>query len=151
GLKYAFPQLRFTPRFVSFAMLKQTFSYGVHTFFANIASQLLDQTPPFVIGAFLPAKFIGFYSFPLRLLSYAMEFIARAGQVSSSRAAAYDAQGKKNQVYHLASFSNRYALAVFTPVAIFLLFYGGPFIHSWVKVDEFARNSAVLLPVLLVG
>ncbi len=150
AFRKVFPELRLSPRLVKVRMLRHIASYSIHAFFANVASQLLIQSPPILIGVFRPAAFIGYFSFPSRLVQYSLDFIDRVGYVSASSAAEMAAKGARDRVLRLAVYSNRYCLTLLTPIAMFLLLFGRPLIRVWIS-PSFAEYSAPLLPGLLLG
>ena len=53
--------------------------YGLHTFMANISLIVLNQDVPVLIGHFLTTTLVGYFSFPLRLLSYSVDLVTRLG------------------------------------------------------------------------
>jgi O-antigen/teichoic acid export membrane protein len=150
GFRRIFPELRLSVRLVRISMLRHIASYAIHTFLASIATQMLNQTPALLIGFFRPAAFIGYYSFPLRMVQYALDFVMRVGHVSASRAAELSAKGRFREVLSLAEYSNRYCLTMFLPLSIFLLPYGYPLIAVWVGRD-FATYSAPIIPIVLLS
>ena len=150
AFRKVFPALRLGPRFVKFSVLRHMASYAVHTFLANIATQLLSQTPALLIGVFRPAAYIGYYSFPVRMMEYGLDFVMRVGLVSSSRAAELSGKGLLHEVFVLAEDANRYCLTLFLPLSLFLLPYGHRLISVWIN-PEFASYSAPILPIVVLS
>ncbi|MEO8099713.1 MAG: oligosaccharide flippase family protein [Acidobacteriota bacterium] len=145
-----FRDLPVSPGHASVPMIKQMMGFGIHTFAVNISQQFLTQSAPLLIGHFQQAVFVGFYALPVRLLQYTVEMVARIGTVTNSNAAALSARNDQRGLGELAIFSNRYCLTCFVPIAIFLGVYGPQLFDLWVG-EEFAKNSAPILPVLLLG
>ena len=145
-----FPALRFGMKYVSRSVLRQTASYGAHTFVAMVAGHSLSQGVSLLIAFFLPASFVGYYALPSRLLQYTVDLVERVGFVSASTASELAAHGDKQSIARLGMYSNRYSFAMFMPLTIFLLAYGREFLNVWVG-PNFAVFSAPILPILLVG
>jgi O-antigen/teichoic acid export membrane protein len=103
-----------------------------------------------MIGFFLPTRFVGFYVISSRLLDYLVEGVGRVGMVSNPSAAEMMAQNVSERIHQLSVIKNRYSLALFLPLSIFLAVYGPPLLSVWIN-PEIAANSSTVLLVLLVG
>lgn len=151
AFRRALPEFRLSFRLAKFGMLRRIWDYSAHTFVANVAVQLLYQSPAVLIGLFRPAAFIGYFSFPSKLIQYSGDFIQRVGDVSHSAGTALAAKGDAAQLRRLAVYANRYCLVLFVPLGLFFLVYGRELLHVWIS-PEFAANSAVaLVPLVLAG
>ena len=155
GLNYYYFRTVFRSRQISYRratlpMLKQMASFGIHTFMQTMSQQALNQGPPVVIGHFLPTAFVGFFNLPVRLLQYTVDFVGRIGVVTNINAAELAARQESKLLAQLAIYANRYCLVIFMPMAILLATHGGQFFQFWVGA-EVARESAPLLPILLIG
>jgi O-antigen/teichoic acid export membrane protein len=122
-------------------------SYGVHSFVANISNLLLSQGAPVMIGHYRLASFVGYYTFPSRLLGYSVEAVTRVGFVTRSNVVEMQAKGDEKAVYSLGIHLNRYCVTLFLPLVIFLLVYGTELLRRWVNL-EFAKACGPLLPVI---
>jgi len=150
GFTRIFPGKQVSLAFASVAMLRRMGSFGIHTFAVNVSQQLLSQSAPLLIGHFHSTTLVGFYTLPVRLLQYTVEMVARIGLVTNSSAAAWSALDDRESLGKLAIYSNRYCLILFLPLSIVFLTHGQGLFLKWVG-PEFARYSAPLLPVLLIG
>lgn len=144
-----FPQLRLSPRYASLNVLRLMSRFGIHTFVINVATLLVNQSAPLLIGHFLPAAAVGYYALPNRLLQYTGEAVGRAGIITNANTAELQARGETSGLPQLAIFANRYSVVLFMPMAIFLWIYGLPIFRLW--VPAIAQYSAPLLPILLTG
>jgi len=144
------PACQVSFRHSGLAMLKKMWSYGIHTFVQTVSMMGLNQGPPILIGHFLAAEYVGFYSLPVRLLQYTTDFVGRFGAVTNVNAAALAARDESQPLVKLAVFANRYCLAAFLPLAILLWTYGDQFFRLWIGPAG-ARQAAPLLPALLIG
>jgi len=149
AFRHIFPELRLSTRYASLATLKKMGSFGIHTFVLNIANLILVQSPPLLIGHFLPASFAGYFSAPNRLLLYTGETVGRAGIITNANAAELQAREDTHVLPQLAIYSNRYCVVLFMPIAISLWVFGDAIFNLW--VPSIARFSAPLLKVMLVG
>jgi O-antigen/teichoic acid export membrane protein len=145
-----FPAVRLSWRLAKFSMLREMAQFGIHSFTANIATQLVNQGPPVIIGHFNPAAYVGFYSLPLRLLQYGFDFVGRIGLVTNAAAADFTARKDGERLRKLAIYPNRYSLVMFMPLAILLWTHGDQILTRWVG-ENFATHSAPVLPILLLG
>ncbi len=145
-----FPALRFSRSLVTRSMFVETAGYGGHTFVASLASQSLEQTPSLIIGHHFTTAFVGFYNLPYRLLQYAADGVSRVGLVVAPQAAELAATDQIDKVRALGVYANRYCFALYTPLAITLLFYGRELFRAWVGID-YVNHSAPLLPVILIA
>ena len=147
AFRSVFPEMRLSSLYVQYALVKEMWHYGVHSFVANISNLLLYQGPPVMIGHIRPAAFVGYYTFPFRLLQYSVDGISRVGFVTRSNVAEMQAKGDERAIYSLGIYLNRYCVSLFMPLAIFLLLYGTELIRRWMN-QEFATQCGPLLPVM---
>jgi O-antigen/teichoic acid export membrane protein len=110
----------------------------------------LRQSAPILIPYFLPVQFLAYYSVPMRILDYMMDGIGRVGTVTTPNATELMATGRRAELINLGVYVNRYSLALFLPVTIFLLVFGSEIYGLWIRPD-FAAQSAYLLPAFLFG
>ena len=147
AFRSVFPAMRLSSLYVKFSLVKEMWSYGVHSFVANISNLLLSQGAPVMIGHFRMASFVGYYTFPSRLLGYSVEAVTRVGFVTRSNVVEMQAKGDEKAVYSLGIYLNRYCVTLFLPLVIFLLVYGTELLRRWVNL-EFATACGPLLPVI---
>jgi O-antigen/teichoic acid export membrane protein len=110
--------------YASLKTLRFMASFGIHTFLVNISSLFLNQSPPMLIGHFLPAAFVGYYQLPFKLIQYTSDAVARIGVITNANAAELHARGDSRVLSQLAVYSNRYALTLFMPLALFFWAFG---------------------------
>ena len=147
AFRSVFPEMRLSSLYVKFSLVKEMWSYGVHSFVANISNLLLNQGAPVIIGHFSKVSFVGYYTFPSKLLGYSVEAVTRVGFVTRSNVAEMQAKGDEKAVYSLGLYLNRYCVTLFLPLVIFLLVYGTELMRRWVNL-EFATACGPLLPVI---
>jgi O-antigen/teichoic acid export membrane protein len=150
AVRKVFPQLKFSRSYLSYGMFRQMFSYGIHTFGAGVAAQVLNQSGPILISHFLPTAFVGYYVQPVRLLQYSVDMVCRVGFVSGSHSAELAAKKDYGGLASMGMYINRYCFMLFAPFAMALLVYGQELFRVWIN-PEFAAMSAPLLPIVAVG
>ncbi len=150
AFRHIFRPLRFSRRFVNLATLRTMLSYGSHSVVASLAQRVLNQGAPLMIGIFLPPRFVGYYAAPSRLLDYVVDGIGRIGNVSNPNAAEMVAQNESGRLVQLTTVTNRYSLALFLPVTIFMGTYGPPLLEVWIS-PQFGANCSPILLALLAG
>jgi O-antigen/teichoic acid export membrane protein len=150
AFRRVFPQMQFSRMFVKLSAMKTMLTYGSHSVVASIAQRVLNQGAPLMIGYFLPAKFVGYYAAPSRLLDYCVDGIGRIGMVSNPNAAQFVAQDDHHRLINLSVITNRYGLAIFLPVSIFLIVYGPALLSIWIN-PTFANASSGVLVALVIG
>jgi O-antigen/teichoic acid export membrane protein len=142
------PAFRVSPALVHFDTLAALFRYGRHSAVMVIANMFSLQAPATVIGLLRGPIDVGLFALPQRLLLYSAEALAKVSDVTSSVTAELDEARSRDRVWRLAVLTNRHCLALFMPVAIFLLVYGAPLMRLW--VPEAAAGSAPLIPVMIL-
>lgn len=150
AFRHAFPPLRFGRRFVKMSALRTMLGYGAHSVVASIAQRVLNQGAPLMIGYFMPARFVGYYSAPNKLLDYAVDGMTRIGMVSNPNAAQMMANNEYSRLTQLSILTNRYSLAMFLPVTIFMTVYGPRLLAVWIN-PQFAANCSGVLMALLAS
>ena len=150
-LWYIFPGLRFKLRYVSWHKFRELIGYGIHGVISSIGQRIQSQSPQMMLTYFLSERYAGYYGNPRMLLDYTADIVMRMGNVSNPRAAQLMADNRKEEVRSLAVRVNRFSLALFLPLAIFLVFYGQDFLTVWIKKPDFAAQAAPVLVALLGG
>ncbi len=150
ALRRVFPELRLSLSQARLPVFREMAAYALHSFVATVSSQVLNQAAPVVIGYHRPAAFVGYYNLPVRLLQVMVEAVARVSVVSSSSAAHLSAATNLPPVAVLGVYANRYCLALFGLLAVFLSTYPAEILTAYISA-AFARHSAPLLPVLTLA
>jgi O-antigen/teichoic acid export membrane protein len=151
AVRRVFPQLRFSPRLVTYSMFRQMLHYGLHTFGATIGLQALNQSAPMLIGHFMPSSaFVVYFTQPQRLLNYSVDMVGRVGFITGSHTAELAAKEDYVSIARMGIYINRYCFMLFTPLALALIVYGPQLFRVWIDA-KFAVMCAPLLPVMAVG
>jgi O-antigen/teichoic acid export membrane protein len=149
-LKRILGGLRLSLRYFSREWLKKLSGYGMHSFLATVSQQAVTQTPPLVIGHFMPVAFVGYYNVASRLLTSTIsDIVIRVGLVSSPKSAELAAKGDLPGAGRLTLNANRYCLLLVFPLCILLGVFGRDMLTLWIGADRAARTMPLLLPMLL--
>ena len=151
AVRRAFPAMRLSPALARIAMWKRIAGYGVHAFVAYLGNTLLTQGPPVLVGHYQPVAFVGYYTLPSRVLQSVVELVTRIGYVTMPNTAELAAKGLKKEIMMLGTYLNRYCLALFLPLSIFLVVYGRKLIYVWTASAGFADHAGPLLPVFVLS
>jgi O-antigen/teichoic acid export membrane protein len=150
NFRRVFPELRISTASIQWRMFQDIFRYGLKSFVANLATLLLNNGGPILVGHYLGQSAVGFYMLPSKLLQQATDAVSRIGMVTRSNAAELSVTARRDATVSLGIYSNRYSLTLFMPLACFLLVYGRTVIQRWVGW-EMAERSAPLLPIFLLS
>ena len=143
------PSLTISRALATRERLRQVGRYGVHTLVSTVAQMGIKQTQPVLIGAQMPAAFVGYFSIPSKLMEYLVDAISRVGIIANPNAAALAARGEFGTIARQGILLNRYCFALFAPMGIFLLVFGEGLLRVW--VPSFVPFSAPLLLPLVLG
>lgn len=150
SIRRLLPGLRFSVGLAQLASFRRMFSYGSRTLVANISLIVLNQDAPLLISHFLSTTFVGYWSFPFRLIAYPVELVGRLGMVTGSKAAELTAHNRMDTIARMAIVVNRYCLLLFLIIPVYLSIFGFQLLKVWLT-PSFAGFSAPLLPVLGFG
>ena len=142
-----YPEVRCSVHSVKVSTWREMAGFGVHSLIASGGLLFLNQGPPVVIGHYRSEAYVGYYSVPARLLQYIVDMVTRIGFVTVPKTAELFARGETKQIVKLGVFINRYCLALFLPITIFLLLYSRELVRLWLG-PTFAQQSGPLVPVL---
>jgi O-antigen/teichoic acid export membrane protein len=151
-LKRILAGLRVSWSYFSGAWLRKLSGYGVHSFLATASHQTLTQTPPLVIGHFMPVAFVGYYNVANRLITTTIsEFVNRVGLVSSPKSAELAAKNDMNGLGQLTLYANRYCLLLILPLCILLGVFGRDMLSLWIGADRAEKTMPLTVPLMVGG
>jgi len=151
NFRRAFPQMRLGTRYVSRTMFGDILRYGLKSFVASNSTLALSQSGVLAVGHYLGETAVGFFGLPSRMLQQVTDVISRVGMVTRSSAAELTATDQREETIALGVYANRYSLALFMPLSVFLLVWGRPLLMRWVHNPAMVAGSAPLLPVFLLS
>ncbi len=135
-------------KYVSRDSLSQVASYGSVTFMIIVAGRLRFKTDAIVIGTFLSAGAITFFSIGGRLVDYAVEVVSSLAQIFTPMSSHFHATGNRDQLRKIFIAGNRACAFVMFPMTVALVVMGKSVIEAWVG-PRYVSSYLVLLVLLI--
>lgn len=135
-------------RFVDRSTFKMMASYGSATFIISIGEKLRFQTDAIVIGMFLSAAAITFFSIGSKLVDYLTGIVQYLAQVFTPMSSHFDATGDVDSLRKLLVVGNRACALIALPICAVLLILGKPIIAAWVGPAYLSSYSVLVLLVI---
>jgi O-antigen/teichoic acid export membrane protein len=142
-----YPELTIRLKKPKWEVLKKIWSYSVYVFLVMVAIQLIYQTDNLVVGAFVSASAVTFYSIGNSLCRYTQQLVGAMTTTFTPAASTYDAAGDKSSLRALYYNGTRATMAVSLPVLVTLIFRGDNFIGVWMG-PQYSRTSGTVLVIL---
>jgi O-antigen/teichoic acid export membrane protein len=141
--------LRIGPGLVSKSTFRQIANYGSITFMISVAYRLRFKTDAVVIGTFLSAAQITYFTIGSRLVDYAGDVVSSLAQIFVPMSSQSHATGDLGALRKIFVAGNRACALVIFPIAAMLAALGKSAIEAWVGQRYVERSYPVLL-ILLV-
>jgi O-antigen/teichoic acid export membrane protein len=134
--------------FVDRPSLRQLMGYGLVTFIIIVADQLRFQTDAVIIGIFLSASAITFFSIGSKLAEYAVAPVHSMADIFLPMASHFDASKDMDRLRQVLIEGNRFCAFTMFPICAMLIVLGKSLIEVWVGPKYV--SSYVILVLLLV-
>lgn len=141
--------LRFSPRNISRSSFRQIANYSGTTFLIIVAGRLRFKTDAMVIGTFVSATAITYFTIGSRLVDYASEVVSSLAQIFVPMSSQSQATGDLDGLRKIFVVGNRACAFLIFPIAVVLVFLGKALIETWMGFKYVAASYPVML-VLLV-
>lgn len=145
-----YPELQIRLKKPKMDVLRQIWTYSVYAFMITVAVQLVYQTDNLVVGAFVSASAVTFYSIGNSLCRYSDQIVGSMTMTFVPAASTYEAAGDTNSLRSLYYNGTRATLAISLPILVTLLIRGHSFIGLWMG-PQYARTSGTVLAILAVA
>lgn len=142
-----YPQLRVRLTIPRWETLRQIWSYSWYAFLLTVAGQLGYETDNLVVGAFVSASAVTFYSIGNSLCRYTQQIVGAMTSTFTPVASTYEAARQSSSLRALYYNGTRATMALSLPVVITLLTRGRNFISVWMG-PQFAQTSGTVLMIL---
>lgn len=142
-----YPELKISLKKPSWETLKTIWSYSVYAFLVMVAVQVIYQTDNLVVGVFVSASAVTFYSIGNSLCRYTQQLVVAMTTTFTPAASTYDAAGETSSLRALYSTGTRATMAVSMPILVTLLVRGDNFIGVWMG-PQYSRTSGTVLAIL---
>ena len=135
-------------KYVDRQSFKQVANYGSVTFIIIVAMQLRFKTDAVIIGSFLSASAITYFSIGGRLVDYAGQVVSSLANVFTPMSSHFHATGDYVQLRRMFISGNRACALVMFPMVVVLVVMGKSVIEAWVGPRYV--SSYVILLILLI-
>ena len=135
-------------KYVSRQSLGQVASYGSVTFMIIVAGRLRFKTDAVIIGSFLSASAITYFSIGGRLVDYAGEVVSSLAQIFTPMSSHFHATGNYTQLRRIFVAGNRACGFIMFPITVALVVMGKSVIEAWVG-PRYVSSYLVLLILLI--
>lgn len=140
--------LRFGSQYVSRASFRTIASYSGTTFVIILAGRLRFKTDAVVIGTFVSAAAVTYFTIGSRLVDYASEAVSSLSQLVIPMSSQSQAQGDLDGLRKIFVLGNRACAFIILPIAAILSMLGKSVIEAWVGPKYVAASYPVLLILL---
>jgi len=142
-----YPELKVSLKKPRWTVLKTIWSYSVYAFLVMVAVQVIYQTDNLVVGAFVSASAVTFYSIGNSLCRYTQQLVVAMTTTFTPAASTYDAAGDAASLRALYFTGTRATMAVSMPILVTLITRGDNFIGVWIG-PQYSRASGTVLAIL---
>ena len=143
------PWLSLGRRYLNAKILREIYGYGLWSAVIALASRVLYNSDPILIGIFLPAAAITPFAVANNLVVYLRQAAYGFGNVFTPAASDLDAKSEHERLGWLVIYGTRYALAVILPAAVLIALLGREFLALWMGLRYAAESGTVLILLVL--
>lgn len=140
-----YPQLQLLWKRPEREVLRTLWSYSMYAFMTSVAIQLVYQTDSLVVGTFVSATAVTFYSIGNALCRYTDQFTGAMTMSFVPAASTYEAAGDVSKLRALYQIGTRAVMALSLPIIVTLLVRGRTFIGLWMGPQYTQRSGTVLI------
>ena len=140
--------LRFGFRYLSRSSLRRIASYSGTTFLIIVAGRLRFKTDAVVIGTFVSAAAVTYFTIGSRLVDYAAETVSSLAQIFVPMSSQSQAVGDLDALRKIFVLGNRACAFIIFPITAIFTILGKSVIEAWVGPKYVAASYPVLLILL---
>lgn len=153
GIANFFMALRILPLrlrlgYTNWSSLRVIAGYSGTTFLIIVAQRLRFKTDALVIGTFLSAAAVTYFTIGSRLVDYAAETVSSLAQIFIPMSSQAQGKGDLEAVRKIFVLGNRACAFIIFPIAAMLTILGKSVIEAWVGAKYVAASYPVLLVLL---
>jgi O-antigen/teichoic acid export membrane protein len=142
--------VRYAVRYLDRESFRKMASYGSITFIATIASQLRFYSDATVIGIFIGAAAITYFSIGSKLVSYAGNVTQSMSQIFTPMSSQFNATGEIERLRQIFIMGNRACALIVFPLCALLIILGKSIIAAWVGA-KYVPLGYIVLVTLAIG
>ena len=139
----------FGAKYVDRATFRQIANYSSVTFMIMVAGRLKFKTDELVIGAFLSAAAVTYFSIGGRIVDYAGQVVTVMAQIFVPMSSQSEARGDMTRLRKIFLLGNRVCGFTIFPICVILLILGKSVIEAWVGQKYVATSYPVLVIMIL--
>lgn len=144
-LKKSYPMVSLSFKLFERSQVSRILHYSKFTFLAMFSNQIIYYSDAFVIGYFLSAAAVTYYSIPMALAEYAKKITVAISQTYVPAISEKDASGDIEMVKSLYLSGTRYMIIISNLLSIGVFMMGGAFIALWMGPKYKELCEAVLM------
>ena len=146
-LKWKFPFVKIHFAFINKKRVQQIIRFSKFTFLAMFANQIIYYSDAFVIGYFLSAASVTYYSIPWSLAEYTKKMCLAISRTYAPAFSEKESVGDMDGVRSLFISGTKLMIIVSNLLSIGVLFFGGSLIAIWIgpKYKELCETVLVIL------
>jgi O-antigen/teichoic acid export membrane protein len=141
-------KIRLAVRHVSRSSFRRIASYSGTTFLIIMGARLRFKTDALVIGTFVSAAAITYFTIGARLIDYASEVVSSLAQIFLPMSSHSQAKGDLEGLRKIFVVGNRACAFIIFPIAAVLTILGKSVIEAWVGPKYVATSYPVMLILL---
>jgi O-antigen/teichoic acid export membrane protein len=141
------PDLKMDFKGVDGKTFRDIFSYGLYSMLNAISLRLKYRTNPIIIGAYLGAGSITFYSIADNLMRYLRQISYGFSYVFNPVASELEAKEEHERIRRLVIYGAKYSLLIILPISLAFIFLGREFISIWIG-SKYAPLAGTVLIIL---
>jgi O-antigen/teichoic acid export membrane protein len=145
---FRYLRLRLGPQYVSLSSLRSIASYGGTTFIIIVATRLRFKTDALVIGTFVSAAAVTYFTIGSRLVDYASDLVSSLAQIFVPMSSQSDAKGDLDGLRKILIVGNRACAFIIFPITAVFTILGKSVIEAWVGPKYVASGYPVMLILL---
>jgi len=135
-------------RYVNRETFRQVADYGSVTFMIIVAGRLRFKTDAVIIGSFLSASAITFFSIGARLVDYAGDVVSSLAQIFTPMSSQFHTTGDYERLRKIFLAGNRACALTMFPICTALIILGKSVIEAWVG-PRYISSYSILLILLI--
>jgi O-antigen/teichoic acid export membrane protein len=145
-----YPELQISLKRPDPALFRQFVSYSLYVFLIHCATMAIYYTDNLIVGTFVSAAAVTFYSIGGSILEYLRQAVTSVTTIFMPLASSFEARGEHSELRRLLIQGTRFTLFISIPIAVALYFRGHTFIELWMGA-QYAPISGHIVKILLLA
>lgn len=133
----------------SLSKLREIIRFGFKSLIQGVATRLESSTDVLIIGAVMGPAYVPFYSIPANLVQYLRTIGATLSHAFMPLFSDMSAKSENDKIIEVYLRASKYVMGIIFPMAVGILFVGGPFLAIWIG-EEFQQKGELVILFLIV-